>query len=272
MDDAVDFLPGLFLALLGLAAAAYLLLPLLIKAVTVQNAAAVPVAFDPEEQPPPAAVAAHFERVTEQLAPHGFEPEAHLVLVGLVPNVSVMFRVLGRRESETAAIALFAFAKQNTGLGGVTETQRSIAFANDFEGGEVRSAETTNSPDAVTFPRSSNYSRLLCAWLRDADDLYRVHREHVRHIVSAAATGTPRPLPEPEDWAATLADDLHAENEGYRRLGYFRAVRNGRRAMTLKGAYLATWKQLPPVKQFLAAKRTAAAKARLRAWGLDDLK
>ena len=252
--------------------------PVLIKTVGTQDATAKPVAFSPKLKPPPPPVARHFETVADESAPAGFVPEAHFVLTGLVPNVSAMFRVLALRDGgpddrdSTAAIALFAFAKTDGPAGTITETQRAVSFATDFEGGEVRTIETCNSADADTFPRPPHARRLVCTWLKDAGELYRVHREHVRAVKAEVPAGRPRPLPAPDDWRAALIEDLDAEQADYVETGYFHPPdERGKRHLTWKGACLATWKLLPPVKQLVAARRNAAARAKLRAWGLDEL-
>ena len=253
----------LVVALAAIVAAAYLLLPALIRSTTVLNGHAVPVPFDPDQQPPPDIVADHFADVRAQLEPIGFEVDAHLALAGLLPNADTMLCALVRPETETACLALFILAR---GPNGVNEAQRSVAFANDFTTGPVRTVETTNAADAGTFPRPPEYARTVLAGMTDYRLMSLVHDAAVRRL---GAGGRSRPLPDPADWPEVLHADLREEHEGYVRLGCFEPEDDrGRRRMTWRGAYLATWKQLPPVRQILARRRAAAVRRRVEDWGI----
>lgn len=255
----------------GLFLFSYLVGPALIRLMTVQNADAQPEEFDPAETPPPRPVRRFWDEAEEDLSARGFEREAHLAVHGLVPNVSMLVAVFANRETHSACLATFAYARPAGG--GFSETQRAFEFGGEFDSQDspdgVLDLGVVNSGDAVTFPRDpARCRRLPCEWLTDPAELARVHDAVCREWGAGLRR---RPLPPPDGWEAAVRRDLAREQAEYRENGHFERVRNGRRAMTWSGAYRATWKLLPPVKQILRARRQSAAKARLRAWGLEEL-
>ena len=256
---------------LGLAAFFYLGAPILIRFATAQNADARPEPFDPEENPPPESVARFWDDTEAALAPHGFAREAHLSISDLVPNVQMLIAVFGDRVTDTAAVAAFAVGRGPDGS--VTEAQRIVNTANQFRSPDsphgTLEVSVVNSADAMTFPRPPEAAKkLLCQWLSDPADLLRVQREAAREWGGNLKRD---PLPPPDRWAEQIAAGMAEEFADYTSLGWFGPPREGRRMMTWWGAYRATWKQLPPIKQVLKAVRASRAKATLRSWGLDEL-
>ena len=264
-DDVLFWLIALPL---GAVAFLYLVAPALIRFATVQNAEAGPVAFDPDETPPPGAVADFWDDVEERVTPLGYEREAHLAVHGLAPNASILVAVFADRANDAALLATFAFAQSVDG-GRFVENQRAFELSNEFDSPDspdgVLEVGVTNSADAKTFPRDPAMCRkLLCEWIDDPAALIAVHREVVREW----GTGRRRPLPAPEDWERTAREDMDREFEDYIAGGWFERPRDGKRYMTWPGAYRATWKLLPPVKQILRYRRAAGARSKLADWGL----
>ena len=263
-----DLLFWLIALPLGAFAFLYLVAPALIRSATVQNAEAEPVAFDPDETPPPGAVADFWDDAEERVAPLGYEREAHLAVHGLVPNVSILVAVFADRANDAALLATFAFAQSADG-GRFVENQRAFELSNEFDSPDspdgVLEVGVTNSADAKTFTRDPRMCRkLLCEWVDDPEMLILIQRQ----LVSRWGTGRRRPLPAPEDWERTAREDMEREFADYTAGGWFERPRGGKRSMTWSGVYRATWKQLPPIKQILRARRAARARSQLADWGL----
>ncbi|NNJ25215.1 hypothetical protein [Alienimonas chondri] len=253
---------------LGIGAFFYLVSPALIRLATAQNAEAGPVAFDPDKTPPPQPVAEFWDDVEADLAPLGFARETHVAVHGLVPNVSILVAIFGNRTTDTAFLATFAYASGQGG--GFTETQRAFELSNEYESSDsedgVLEVGVVNSGDSATFPRDPTKCRkLLCEWIDDPATLVRIQKA----IASEWGTGRLRPLPDPEDWEATARADMQREFADYHDGGHFERVKNGKRLMTWTGAYRATWKLLPPIKQIIKARRAARARNLLDTWGIE---
>jgi hypothetical protein len=107
---------------------------------------------------------------------------------------------------------------------------------------------TGSSTRAGVFPANPSADVIAANWIKDPARLYRIHRARV---VASGRAGEPRMLPAPERAVAYQQDEWREEIERLIRAGYFRRPGGGGKCrMTLKGAYVMTWRLLWPVKQW----------------------
>ena len=104
------------------------------------------------------------------------------------------------------------------------------------------------SPKKVTFP------------FPDIKSVSKLVSITERIIASYLSSKTPTTLPKGKE-LETIADYLNKEQDELIRKGYLQKdAKDGLRGMTLKGAYLLTWKLLWPVKQIRHAQKQSFVK------------
>jgi len=133
-----------------------------------------------------------------------------------------------------------------------------------------REINTGNNPEISAFPTRPNTLTTHISRITDPLELYRVHRA----ITSAAGEGSERELrldaKYQGDAATYLADGIREELEAAREDGYIRLASDGDSYhSTFVGAYLMTWKQLPPFKWFAAARHRARVRRFLAELGIE---
>jgi hypothetical protein len=142
-------------------------------------------------------------------------------------------------------------------------------FSTRFQSGRV--INTGNPQTISAFPVRDNCVTTHIPWISDSLELYRVHQA----IAAAKGDGTPPVLRLDTQFrgdvaaygSAVMREELEAASEaGYLRLtgdgGHFRP--------TLKGAYLMTWKQLPPFKGLYVRSRLRRVRRFLNELGIES--
>jgi hypothetical protein len=117
---------------------------------------------------------------------------------------------------------------------------------------------TSSSTAPGVYPVDPSVDAIHPYWIKDPARLYRIHRARV---VASGRAGEPRMLPAPGQAIGYQQDEWREEVDRVIRAGYYRAADGeGRCRMTVKGAFVMTWRLLWPVKQIRQARR------RVRAW------
>ena len=141
-----------------------------------------------------------------------------------------------------------------------------VTFRTEFS--DDTSIVTSNTSSLGVFPRDPKVSAIRCPGVRDLALLYRFHRARVERD----RNGRQATLQRVKDPVSRMQSE-HAET--YERLvkaGYY--TLNGLSESyvpTLKGAYLMTYRLLPPFKQIQRIRRNALANRTLRQLGFGGL-
>lgn len=124
-------------------------------------------------------------------------------------------------------------------------------FRTEFSDG--REVVTANAPLPSVFSRPNTLH--ACA-LPPATDLPTLHRAHLAHVKLKAGAATPIP-------GQTTGYVEHHERRGMEgQVGFGLYRRQGEEYRpTLRGAFLTTWRMLPPLKQLRAAENAKVVKA-----------
>jgi hypothetical protein len=248
---------------LALAAGAYVLgTPLVILATFRHEANPAVEAVAADELP--SAVRAHVDRARQALAPAGFVDVQSCFLPQAMANVRSVLTVFVNRRTRDAAAAVTIFA--------LVDEQwhvqlQYVEFSTRFRSGRV--INTGNPQYFSAFPPRENYLKTHIPWIDDPVELYRVHAA----IVAAQGDGE-RELrldhPYRGDVLAFVSGGMRDELEAARDAGYLRLAAGGAHyRATLKGAYLMTWKQLPPFKGFVIRNRHRQVRRLLAELGIE---
>lgn len=222
---------------IGLPLLIYLLLPLLILGTSWYNADAVPAVIDPDARLPEGAQA--LDDRMEDLGRLGFEPVAACRIAGFVPNVLLEITVMANRSLHTAAAAMAAYVSINNMPPRLKQT--FIEFSTELRDGSH--VNTNDSPAVIeSVPRADR--RILHAgpgWT--ASQHLDIHRARLRQFASP-----PKPLESDDaiiDWVERLLakDVAYWESRGLVRKAPAPGITH---RPTLKGAYVMTWRCIPP--------------------------
>jgi hypothetical protein len=250
---------------LGAAAAAYVFgVPLLILATFWHEANPVVEAVDPDESLP-SAVREHLDHVRDCLVAVGFEPQKTCLLPQAMADVRSLLTVFANRPQKqtAAAVTIFSFVNNQWSL-----RMQYVEFSTRFRSGRVIN---TGNPQVVgAFPVRESCVTTHIPWISDPLLLYHVHEV----IVAAKGDGGERELRLDThyrgDPLAFINGGLRDELEAARDAGYLRLTADGGHyRTTLKGAYLMTWKQLPPFKGLFVRNRHRQVKRFLSELSVD---
>ena len=243
---------------LGLAAAFYFLLPLVILATFRFNDDADVVPWDPLETPPPDPIARYLRETEEMLIDAGFRCIGGFVLPNSTPNAKAVLRAYVHDENRDTAMVNVVFAM----VAGRPTVRASFAeFESEFTTGNVRSIETNNNSVLSPFPVLFDRRKARFPYIRDLGYLYQLHQA----LVMQHAPGERKALrlveESPDDASAFIREVVvretlrRQETTGYLR---YSAAQKCWRA-TILGAYLMTWKQLWPINWLrqISVRRTA---------------
>jgi hypothetical protein len=141
-----------------------------------------------------------------------------------------------------------------------------VTFRTEFSDGTA--IVTSNSASPGVFPRDRNVSAVRCPGIRDFALLYRFHRARVDRD-RAGRTAT---LDRVKDARTRMQNEW---TETYQRLigaGYYSLDETRQRYVpTLKGAFLMTYRLLPPFKQIQKFRRDRLAERTLRELGFGGM-
>ncbi|HZN38019.1 MAG TPA: hypothetical protein VFD82_04405 [Planctomycetota bacterium] len=247
----MDF-DGLFGLLLAIVALIYVGAPLLVRFTMKQKAAPVFEPLHPDRSPPEAA--RHFEAVGKALSGDGFVEATRLALSGFMPNTTILLAAFENQATQDAAIAVAAYVD----VRGVTRLRTAyLEFSNGFTDG--RSVSTNNTAELSVYREPEWRVMTQFPQVQDCALLYRIHQALVQR-----ASGRKKPLPRQDGWDALLREAMVREMTSQIEPGYLRLSPTGELyTPTWKGAFLMTWKLLPPVKGILLRARARRAEKTL---------
>ncbi len=213
-----------------------LLAPLLILAVQTFNADAAMELIGPDERQPEGAQATD-ERILA-LRGLGFEPVASFRCPDFVPTIMSEITVLAHRPTATQAAVLVSYFRLS---GQPIKFRIAVTeFISNFTGLELSTIDGRMIVEVV--PRRDR--RILHAgpnWT--ARELFAIHRERVRRHGM-----TPKPVPADGALIEDLRGQIKRDIERWLRRGYVRPAprKRGTHRPTFIGAYVMTWRCLPP--------------------------
>lgn len=213
-----------------------LLAPLLILAVQTFNADAAMELIGPDERQPEGAQATD-ERILA-LRGLGFEPVVSFRCPDFVPTIMSEITVLAHRPTATQ-VAVMATYISISGQP-IKFRKAVIEFVSNFTGLELSTIDARMIAEVV--PRRDR--RILHAGpKRTARELFAIHRERVRRHGM-----TPKPVPADGALIEDLRGLFKQVIERWLRGGYVRPApcKRGTHRPTFIGAYVMTWRCLPP--------------------------
>jgi hypothetical protein len=199
-------------------------------------------------------------RLVHELAPDGFTVAAnlHLAAGSGVSNTAGVIVLLVNRQEQAQISGISAVSGANAHWAVVATT----LFA---DGSRI---VTANSSHVSGHPRNPSVDVINVPWIRNTRRLYAIHRARV---AASSRASQPRVLPDPGREAAFLEDQWRDEMQRLQRGGYYWLDDSPERyRMTLKGAYIMTWRLLPPFRQLRMALAQRKARRVLRALGFAD--
>lgn len=222
--------------------------------------------IDPGRVPPE--VAAAFWAASPGLVAAGFGPVGHARTHAAASGQDGYVSVCANPAAGDTAQLIAVRTPQAVAAGGGVQTTTLATIRTDFEGGG-RGVATSNTGQPGCFPPDPAVDFVAYPGVSDLALLYRVHRARAardaggrRPTLSRVAAGAAQCLR--LEW-----DELFGR---LARLGYYRLdPARGRYEMTLKGAYLATYRLLWPFQQMQLASRARKADRVLRELGFGDL-
>jgi hypothetical protein len=237
--------------ILALVALFYLAIPLLIwKTFRIEKTATIR-RIDPADLPLPSEVQQHLDAVGDELSRLGFESRGTLLLPSATPNVISLLRIFVNRSDKVSAMANSIITTVKTKVAEHVRHQPYVEFTTRYVDGKI--FNTLNSEAASSFPPPSQTLTTRVPWIKDVTKLYQAH-----DAISAARSGGVRKILRLDesfagDEVAFLQSCMKEELQRATEAGYLRrSPGNTHYVATLSGAYLMTWKELPPMKQFLA--------------------
>jgi hypothetical protein len=256
-----------WLAMIPVAVAAYLLVALYVYAplkVRQKEVKPLDVRFDSIEIPDlPADVSEAFFRASRDLAAAGFRaigtvgrhhPESvsgSFVSIWVNPSVNDAAQIIGVRTPSP--------------MGGY-KVVTLVTFRTEFK--DRTEIWTSNSRSPGVFPRDPLASSIRCPGVWDCALLYRFHRARVQRD----ARGRIPTLERTTDPAEVMRAEHTQTFERLVGAGYYVLNTSARRyEPTLMGAYLMTYKLLPPFKQIQKLRRDRLADRTLRELGFGGL-
>jgi hypothetical protein len=182
----------------------------------------------------PPAAAAYFAETAPGFAACGFRVAAHVHIADMM-----------RGQQSTVTLWLHDAAGQQATAVVMGNGKRYCEFMTKFSRGPA--VLTNNSNDLGGFKRVRTKDTAAAPWLDDLADLYRLHL--YREILFTPTDPT-RYLPAKGHELASFMDGLEFDLERQVHAGYFRRGRTPNEYRpSLVGAFMMTWKELPPMKQ-----------------------
>jgi hypothetical protein len=238
-------------------------LPLLIWKTFKQESEPTLQLIDPATCPLPPDVQQNFDRAEVELIPAGFEVTGTLFLPSSVPNVKPIVRLYVNRPQKDMAMVASIFTESQS----APQHHKYVEFCTRFADGlEIN---TGNTEVVGSFPPRPQVSTTHYPWIKSAAELYRVHQAVLRLKAPGAAKALTFEREYHGDGAAYLAAGIKRELAEAANAGYvYLDSATGQYRATLKGAYLMTWKQLPPFKQVVETLRRKRAERLMKESGV----
>ncbi len=224
------------IGVLAVAALPYVLGPVLVGATMRFGVNPKLEEVNPATASVPARVAAHLRESAAALGAAGFEMGPILRIEGISTG-AWMYAAMARRTDGDLAMAA-AVMRRVKGVD--TPGTMYVEFAADFADGT--GVCTNNSREPPLGPRSDRVICLRFPRVKDVGRLLEVHREGVRRF----GRGSRKPGPRGDWWTPALLESLRKFADHMVASGWFARGADGGYRMTLKGAVLGTWSNLPP--------------------------
>ena len=242
--------------LVGLAALAYLGLPLVIKSTLKINARpgmnpVTPTLLNDDVQE-------FFSAVGPKLTQLRFEQAAVFTVEQATPNVTSHVALWINRACGQAAAATVMISANGDKP---NQVKRYVEFLTRVQDGV--SVTTNNSGDLGAFKKTNKSDTLSARHLHDVSHLYRLHIWREGQIGGMTA---PRELPAPGTELAWFADMFEESIKRQLQTGYLEPMSGDPSIFvpSVQGAYMMTWAELPPMKGMRRSAEDKRAEGQIR--------
>ena len=251
---------GLYLAFLLFLAGAYTFVTPLLTMLVLKIQAVPEVQIVDDSNPLPSDVEQKFNRVDRQLEKLGFQEKDTCLVPNAVTNVTTILRLYLNYAQQDAAMTVAMFSNAN---GTWTERTHYVEFCSRTQNG--MEVNTGNNRDVSAFKVPANTFTTHAPSVTDLAQLYKAHQGFVQQQFKGAAKVLKIQTEFGGDTASYLSAGIIDELESARKDGYLKFSSDRKYYLaTVKGAYLMTWNEIPPFRQFLRARYRAAARQRLK--------
>ncbi|HZZ43314.1 MAG TPA: hypothetical protein VFE58_10280 [Tepidisphaeraceae bacterium] len=215
---------------------------------------------------PPVAVQG-IRQMVDELVPLGFQVASHTFNSKPVPRVhSGIILFLNRTSGDIAQgiytighVTLNPVATNNLDSTLHKKSNWMFVFQSKYISG--RSIATKSSRTASVFPINPRCDSINVNWLSSPAEIYQIHRARVKRFGAEDLCA----LPNPGEEIAYLDAESAAEMQRVVDVGYYWLDAPAKvYRLTLKGAYLMTWRLLPPWRQLRKANQRRKALRELR--------
>lgn len=230
--------------------------PVTVKQSVKQSAQADLVLLEPGQADPTAPLDAPRERMKAL----GFEYVATLRYAGTGGHAQIWIVLMKNKAERDLGLAVMVFKRQ-PGTVELTLAGQHVEFVSKF--GEDASLTTSNSAIMPVFASVPGKQIERFPMVTEERLLYRLHRRLVEPFGEKNKGRVTD-----EDPVTLLRNSIRREMEGQVRTGFFQLdPAQNCYVPTWKGAYLMTWKMLPPVKQLRRALRDRRDRGLIRELG-----
>lgn len=185
----------------------------------------------------------------------GFDLVGYFGLIGQTTNVTVILAYLIHRQNGDGAIVVMV--RSNAGA-----STQMVEFATRFV--DQGSLTTGNSKVPGVYSRPRHKPVYHFPWIHDPARLYQLHQ----HLIQRDKAGMQKDYVKPGAEVERLSDGMRREMAEQLNPGLLRLDQTGQwYRPTLKGAYLMSWKLLPPCKQIRLALRNSSRRRIEKALG-----
>jgi hypothetical protein len=240
--------------LVGIALLAYLGLPLLIKNTLRINARPVMAPATPKFLSDD--VREYFDACAPKFEQLKFEQVAIFTVDQATPNVTSHVALWMNRAAGQAAIANVMVSRNGDKP---DKVQRYVEFLTRVQDGV--SITTNNSAELGAFRKTAHADSLSAQHVPDVTHLYRLHLWRDGQIAGLTA---PRALPAPGNEMPWFADLFEESIKRQLDTGYLMFAGDGVYLPTVRGAYMMTWGQLPPMNAIRRRGEDKRAEAQVR--------
>ena len=203
------------------------------------------IPLDLEDPETPTSLHQHLEPLKDELAELGFLFLECFFLPKTVNNVQSIVGFFVNRTTNDIVLAVTSYGLLHDEW---KAKKTYLEFSSNYRDGfEIN---TGNSKDSSSFPSVSHILTMHLPWVNDVSELYHIHQEicalkkPTRQKILTVDTkfaGDAR-----EDLAYSMQEEMVRAADS----GYLKLSEDGKNYLaTMKGGYLMTWKQLPPIKQ-----------------------
>jgi hypothetical protein len=190
---------------------------------------------------------------TEALQAVGFAPEAYLSMPQQMPNMRVFLVMLTDRARGDKAMVTTILTKPADGPPQLTSY---VEFSTRFADGRL--VDTMNSKQVGSFNPMPGEIKTGFTGMTDLGKLHQLHRYIIEKEIGSNTTPVVYPLGEAESYLRDVLIKGYDEQVG---TGVLRLDRPaGVYRPSLIGAFKMTYRELPPLKQMLIAKRNTRAR------------